>query len=261
MPDRRQHRNRRTLRRILITLGLLLALVLIAAASAFALFRADPADYHPRPLSPDQQQEAEFLAQKKAETFYNNTHRLQPFSITLEQDLLNNLLLLDDTQQFLDRHYPSLSRHLSRPQIAFHAGRLRLLATVTLEDRPIVLAVTLTPSLDEYGNLAVELTAVHAGRLPLPDSLVHDRLAQLADHLPQPPDTTIPADSLTSVSTSASDDILTILFDRLHELLTTGRTVLPARFRAVEDKSATITDLQLLPGRLQLSLDPTPLPD
>ena len=243
-------RPRRKARRVLFVVTLCLALVLLALGVALLLAASAPADYRPHLLSHEQQQAAEFRAEKKGEEFYNQTHRLQPFTIAFEQDMLNDLLLLDDAQEFLARHLSELTDRLRQPQIAFLPGQVRLLARVPLDDAHPVLAITLGLSLAPDGQVAISLDSVHAGRLPLPDVLLDEQLQRLAKVLP----------AASSISPE-NRDLLDLAADRLGELLTTGRTTLPARFRAVEDKSATITGLRVLPGRLELDLDPAALSD
>jgi len=231
-------------------------LLLLGAAGLGLLLTHRPARYQPRTLNPEEQRFVSHLADLKASEFYNNTHRLEPFTIAFDEQLLNNLLVLDDTQLRLQHYFPAFMHRLRQPQIAFERDRILLMGQVALEGRPLVLIVCLAPSVDPQGRLHVVLDSVRAGAVSLPQHVLDRLLRELADALPPPqPDHSSPSPAARN---DGPAELLAAASSLLADLIRHRQVTLNARFRAVEDKHAQLLALRLRPGALELDLQPLP---
>ena len=117
-------------KRLLLSAACVVGVLMVLVVAAYLLAVREPADYRPPQLSPVQQEKAEKRGLQKSADFYNNYHLNAPFSIAFEQQLLNDLLVLDDTKRLLQRLSGRASDRITQIQLAFDEGSVRIMGRV-----------------------------------------------------------------------------------------------------------------------------------
>ena len=161
-------------------LGLAVAAAVIGCALvvilAYFMISQRPGSYQPRILSDPEQEQAETLGLRKSAEFYNSFYLYEPFTITLSEQLINDLLVLEATQQLVDE-YVSGQVGLRRPQVKLGAGTIEVMGQVRYRGVDTVMTVGLQPGITEDGEVQIGLASVRVGGLRLPLSAVCDYLA------------------------------------------------------------------------------------
>ncbi len=241
---------------IIALVSVISAAVLVSLAMYF-LLKHQPADYHPVTLDKPQQKQAKKLGDQKYNELYNSTHRMQPFVINFEQTLLNQLLSLDDTRDFINYRWPEFAQQFRNPQLSFDNGKIHLMGQTTQKQHQFVMVITFVPRLIENRQLEITLDSVSAGALKIPNSILDAQLRKLTRKFIHETTTPLKTSYPNDPSTKMVDDLTTLLAD----LINKRKILLSSQFRAVEDKATRIDALRIDNGHIELLLQPIDLDD
>ncbi|MBN2374875.1 MAG: hypothetical protein JXD22_00640 [Sedimentisphaerales bacterium] len=242
---------------MIITLVSITSAAVLVGLTMYFLLKHQPADYRPVALDPPQQKLAKKHGDQKYNELYNSTHRMQPFVINFDQVLLNQLLSLDNTRDFIKTRWPEFAQQFRNPQISFDNGKIHLMGQTTLKQRQFVMVLTFVPRLTNDGQLEITLDSVSAGALKIPNSILDTQLRNLTQKFIHETNTPLKTSYPNDQNTQMVDD-LTI---QLAELINKRKILLDSQFRVVEDKSTRIEALRIDNGRIELLLQPIELDD
>lgn len=166
-----------------VRIGLLVAssFVIVTAVALFCLYSASQSvpDFYARTLPVEAARAAE--AGKQAEQavleLHNDLERGDRWELTLSDEQINGWLASDLQQKFPD----TLPADVHDPRVVFEEGKI--LIACRLESRLIttVLSLVLEPYLtDDSQQIAVRITRLRAGRLPLPLKGILERVSAAA---------------------------------------------------------------------------------
>ena len=243
-------RSSRFLRYILLPVLCLCLLITLA----YLMIIHHPSDYRPMHLNEQQQQLAEESGWKKSQEFYNNIHIMQPFTISFEQLHLNNLLLLDETEKFLDKLSENSPYRPEQLQIRITDDSLQLMGQIRYKGINTVLTIGCEPVLQENGCLKLTMLPVKVGAISIPHRLMKNYLAQAVQFQPQQRKNHDIANN-----NELSDELIYNIAPKLRRLIDNRYVIWEPVFRAVEDKLARITNVRLTTGRIELEIQPLPM--
>lgn len=168
---------KRSVRRFLLVAAGLVGVLLAILAIGVALLLAEPAFYHAPALSPEQAESAAKRVEDKLVEIRNVTveRRAAPASsyvVTFTQDELNAFLA---KWSELSHVRAATGGQVRRPMVILRPDELILAAKIDAAGMQAVAAVHLRPTLDDAG-LRLPITAVTAGRLPVPPAQLLARL-------------------------------------------------------------------------------------
>ena len=167
-----------------IAVAVLLCIALILV-TAYLLITYHPPTYHPRTLSKDEQQIAEQRITLKAQHFYNNIHEMVPFNITFDTQILNELFLLDDTRNFINRSFSQSNPQIHNIQVNLSNNEIILLGTLRYKGVKLVLSISLVPKQTTNHQWYIYLGTVKIGALPLPKYFMGHELQIICEALKQ----------------------------------------------------------------------------
>jgi len=242
---------------LIITLASIISAAVLVGLTLYFLLKHQPADYHPVALDQPQQKQTKKLGDQKYNELYNSTHRMQPFVINFDQALLNQLLSLDDTRDFINTRWPEFAQQFRNPQISFDNGKIHLMGQTIQKNRQFIMVLTFAPRLTENRQLEITLDSVSAGALKIPDSILDTQLRNLAQKFIHETTTPLKTSSPTDYSTQMVNDLTTLLAN----LIDKRKILLSSQFRTVEDKATRIDALRIDNGRIELLLQPIELED
>jgi hypothetical protein len=239
------------LKRLLFVLGLLIITVCLVFAGVYLAVVYRPADYDPQPLSIAQQQRVENEGWKKSEEFYNNVHKMEPFTICFEQRMLNNLLGHDEADKFFDKLSPRIAGILHQPQLKLADGSIQMMARISYAGVNFVLTVGFKPAITDTGHLKLVMLPIRVGALHLPEMLIKKHLAQAARALEER------GKKYNDIGDSESaDDLMYNLVSVLRQLIEKRQVTVKPEFRAVEDKRAELVGIRIDDGHIELDMQP-----
>ena len=261
-PTGKRRKKRRSVLSVLLTIALALTAFLLATATTgYFLITHRPADYQPRQWSADpkvrkeEQKDAENRGLKKSEEFYNNSQRLEPFMFRLEQQIVNDLLLLDDTQTYLQRKWPKMAQHINQMQVRFSEGQINVMGLITYKNVKTIMTITFQPALLETEELQVNLSSVKAGALPIPESVINQQLNRLAEALKSTKKTN--RNRRKKKEKDGVEDLMSLLSQLLSELIEKRNMTVPAVISVEPDnKKDKITGITIGDGFIDLDLQP-----
>jgi hypothetical protein len=259
---KKRRKKRRSLLSILLTIALAFTAFLLATATTgYFLITHRPTDYQPRQWSADpkirkqEQKDAENRGLKKSEEFYNNSQRLEPFTFRLEQQIVNDLLLLDDTQTYLQRKWPQMSQYISQLQVSFSENQINVMGQITYNDVKTIMTISFQPTLLETEELQVNLTSVKAGALPIPESVINQQLNRLAEALKSTKRSY--ANPGNTHEQEGVEDLMSLLSQLLSDLIEKRNMTVPAVISVEPDnKMDKITGITIGDGYIDMDLQP-----
>ena len=198
--------------------------------------------------------EAEEMGWKKSEQFYNNIHIMDSFTISFEQLLLNKLLLLDDTEKFLDKLAANSPYRPEQLQIRITNDSLELMGQIRYKGRILVITIGCEPKLMENGSLKLTMLPVKVGAMNIPHRLIKNYLAQAVQFQPKQK-----KNHEISNRNELSNELIYSIAPKLRRLIENRYVIWEPVFRAVEDKRARITNVSLSTGRIELEIKPLPM--
>jgi uncharacterized protein YpmS len=196
-------RTRKILRRIVLTVLLVLAVKLAVVSVGVMLFRGTPEWYHPRQLDPAVWEQAAQSATNKLATIHNEAARIRrdermaerskdpaptaataPITVSFTEDELNAFF---DKWAGWNEWKAKYESHITDPVILLDNGRIILAAKV--KDLNTVASLHFEPRITRNGELDLQLVRILGGNLPLPEmvlSTYQNRLrASLLARLPR----------------------------------------------------------------------------
>jgi hypothetical protein len=174
-------RTRRVIKiSLLVSVGLLLAIGLGVYLQASRL----PEDYRPARLGREQRIHASKQFYRKLMDFNNSAQRVRPFTLTLQQDRVNEYLTSLDEIATARAGVKAGTVHkamdrlgLSDPAVAFADNEMTLMVRSRKAGK--VLSADLEMDYTDDGKLIVRLTGARVGRLPLPPALVDSQVNRI----------------------------------------------------------------------------------
>jgi len=263
-PTGKRRKKRRSVLSVLLTIALALTAFLLAtAATGYFLITHRPADYQPRQWSADpkvrkqQQKEAENRGLKKSEEFYNNAHRMEPFTFRFEENIINDILLLDDIQDYFKRRSKDIAKMVGQLQVRFKGNQVHLMGEIHYQGVTTIMTASFGCALINQEQIEISLDKVKAGAMPIPEAAIDTQLESLAQYLQFdfPPK----KQNQNIRKSSAGDELLELLFispNQLSEVIINKSMKYSTTFRAVEDKYARITAIEIGDGYIDMSLEP-----
>lgn len=162
---------------------LLLAAAAAVAGALYLLSSWVPAEYGPARLGRQQREQAASRFYNRVFKFMSDGEDVKPFTWSVSQDWLNRYLSSMDEIAFrkggkrgqVDRMMTKA--HLAEPMIVLADGAVALLARSTQHDK--VVSVRLVFEFTPGGKLRVRLADARMGRVPIPTSLLRERIGKL----------------------------------------------------------------------------------
>jgi hypothetical protein len=252
-----------------IFVGLLAALTTIAILGLvisvimyFSLMRK-PADYQPQLLSKPQMEQAEMTGYKKVEELYNHVNLMDPFVISFDQKMINDLLMMVEQRELIQKYAPKTNIMLHQPQVSFQNGKLRLMGQVEYKNRKVILTVGLKADIIGDGRLRLRLLPIQAGAVSLHKSLVQEYLEQITGMVNQMWIASKAGEKIDR--NGGSNDILRPTIDKfmaaLQELVIKQEVAIDSTFCVDDDILARIRHVEIVDGRVVLSVQPFPKSD
>ena len=263
-PTAQRRKKRRSVVSVLLTIALALTAFLLAGATTgYFLITHRPADYHPRQWSADpkvrkqQQKDAENRGLKKSEEFYNNVHRMEPFTFRFEQSIINEILLLDDLQKYFERKSKDIARMVGQLQISIKENQIHLMGEVKYQGMTTIMTVSIGCTLINPDQVEMSLKTVKAGAMSIPQGIIDKYLESMAQYL----QFEFPGKKQNKRKGNSSDvdellELLVISPQHLSEVIMNKSMKYSTTFRAVEDKYARITAIEIGDGYVDMSLEP-----
>ena len=249
-------RRRSIMVRMLISaLGLVLAMLVFFGVLWYLIGR-QPAEYNPRYLTQEEKKWANDLGTYKYNQLFNKSYIDEKFTLSLEQQLVNALLMMDDDIWGYRRNFPTAAKYFQDAQVAFHKERIHLMGRVTYEGVNTVMTIVLEPKIATEGKLQIRLDSVKAGALKIPDGIVNQKLVDLLKTLKVPlkqVDSDGENNHYYIDSKELTDDLglVTLRLSSRPQLTT------DAVFKSTEDTKIRIEDIKISPGELELAVQPT----
>lgn len=231
--------------------------VIVLAGGLVAVYLAlvyRPGAYDPRPLSEAQALEAEQLGYKLSQDLYNNSFLPEPFTITLVERRVNDLLLLGNEDPLVRRLSKQDRWALGKPQVSFADDHVYIMALVERAGVESILTVALAPVTTDDGQLQVQLESIKVGAVPVPAGVLRRKLAQRAGRrAPQAGD--------DDQDANVEDELLTYLsatvWPSVDEWVQPREGAGPLRFRVASDgRWLRVTDVDVGDGRMAIEFTP-----
>jgi hypothetical protein len=249
-------RGRKVLLRILLSaMGLVLAVFGLFGVGLYMVVH-QPGDYQPRYLTQEEKVWADEQAGKKIEQLFNETQQDDVFTLSIDQQLVNALLMLDDLEPWgYRRNLPQAAEQFAQAQVAFKDDRIYLMGRVTYEGVNTVMTIALEPKITAEGKLSIILDAVKAGALKMPDGVVNRQLQEQLKRLKVPLEEGDSAGGedryyINGKELSDSLGVMVLGFNSKAEVTT------EAVFGTTDDREIRIEGITIESGRLELALKP-----
>ena len=218
-----------------------------------------PVSYNPPILTKVQQEAAEARGWEKSQEFYNNVQRDESFTMTFEQQMVNDLLVHDDVKGFIGKTAEK-GIELGVLQVEFADGVISVITPTKFEGREVFLTVRLKPTMVNSGlYLRVELLKPKAGTLALPDFAIEKQLGQLTYKLE---DAYMKAHSNSDGKESArseeevEDMVQDMIIPTIIELIREKEVEMVPKFKGDSDRWARLADVEVADGKLVLEIQP-----
>ena len=245
-------------RKRLIAAGLVtMLLIILLIITIYILVTYRPSAYHPCTLTKAQQQSAEQHGWKKSQEFYNNINWMKPFTISLDETMFNDLLMLDVTNEFLGRTMSSADGRLRYVQLSLTQGQINLMAQFHYKGLSGVLTVVLEPIRTEQNRLQLTIAAVRIGAMPLGRGTIaralRPALTVLQQHMQKDC-----ADGNNNRNQRYNNELIDYLLGWAAEFCQQQRIGVDHVFQATEDKDklAFINEIRISDGRIELDIEP-----
>ena len=224
---------------------------------AYLMIVYQPRSYAPRQLTAAQQQQARARADLKAAELYNRVHELRPFTINIDETMVNDLLLHDDTQRYWQQVVQRSGGRLGLPQVDFQKGLIELMVLVEHEETRAVLSVGIAPTITGDGQLLVRLSSLHAGAMPLPNSILQNYLRQILDGLADASASALAAhdgqpDDEADIVLWSTDDVR----GKLRELVDNTEFTIPADVPVDTSRVARVTQVEVTDDKVKFQVQP-----
>jgi len=240
---------KKNLKRLLIALLILTDIVMIVGVIAYFLLIALPKDY--RPQSPDkaQQKQAEDIMWKKSEEYHNNMYETKRFSMRFSEQLLNTMLLHEETQEYC-RELTGRSVELPRqPQLRLTKDTIELMGRFRYKKTDFVMTVGAKVVPVDSGRLKLTMIPVKFGRMPVPYSMVQERLGRLTARLEE-------RELKNTAGKENSANNANRFSAVLLELLEKREVVLDNEYQAFKGRRARMTGIRVSKGQIELEFQP-----
>lgn len=163
-PRKSQNRARTVVTRMLISALALVLVVFGIFGLGLLLVVRQPAEYQPRYLTQQEKVWADEQGCKKIEQLFNQSQVEEKFTLSLEQQMVNALLMMDDLEPWgYRRNFSGAAKHFQDAQVAFKNERIYLMGRVTYEGVNTVMTIALAPNTTSEGKLRISLDSVKAG--------------------------------------------------------------------------------------------------
>jgi hypothetical protein len=248
-------RKNRFLKILLVASPAVVALLLLIVA---AMLMAHPRGYDPRPVTEQQGRQAEDYAIAKSQQVYNSVNRIEPFTLSLDEQQINTLILWAYDRWRVSNPGKG-PPDFQQPQIHMAGNTLSVRSSVIYKGRSVVLSVDLAPRLLPDGQLEIRLLPIRAGLIPLPRSLTDQYLKEAAGGLSRVPEALgLPGEKKSLAKDPKTNfDWWPTVEPYLNELLANHQVIVPAEVVIDSDVTAKITNITIDKGRLDLTAVPT----
>jgi len=151
-------------------------LVLVVSVVMYFMIFHRPAEYQPALLTEPQLEQVEMAGYKKVEELYNQVNLMEPFAISFDQKMVNDLLMMVEQKKLIQRFAPKTEIMVHQPQVSFQEGVMRMMGEVEYKGRKLIVTVGLEADIAGQGQLRMRLLPISAGAVPLPKSLLQEYL-------------------------------------------------------------------------------------
>ena len=244
-----EKKPKKKLKRLLIALLILTDVVMIVSVIAYFLLVSSPKDY--RPQSPDkaQQKQAEDVMWKKSEEYHNNMYETKRFSVRFSEQLLNTMLLHEETQEYC-RELTGRSVDLPRqPQLRLTKDTIELMGRFRYKEMDFVMTAGFRVVLTDSGRLKLTMIPVKLGRLTVPYSMVQERLGRLTAGLKERELKNMAGKEKSANNANRFSAVLL-------ELLEKQEVVLDNEYQAFKGRRTRITGILVSKGQVELEFQP-----
>lgn len=243
---------------VLAGLVTIAVLVLVVSVVMYFMIFHRPAEYQPALLTEPQLEQAEMAGYKKVEELYNQVNLMEPFAISFDQKMVNELLMLVEQKKLIQRFAPKTEIMVHQPQVSFQEGVMRMMGEVEYKGRKLIVTVGLEADIAGQGQLQMRLLPISAGAVPLPNGLLQEYLEQIAAMVNQ---MWIASKAEERIDKNGgSDTILRPTIDTfmaaLQELVKGKEVTIDSTFCVDDDILARITGVEIADGRVVLAVQP-----
>ncbi len=244
-----EKKPKKKLKRLLIALLILTDIVMIVGVIAYFLLVSSPKDYRPQAPDKAQQKQAEDIMWKKSEEYHNNMYETKCFSMRFSEQLLNTMLLHEDTQEYF-RELISRSVELPRqPQLRLTKDTIELMGRFRYKKTDFVMTVGVKVVPVDSGRLKLTMIPVKFGRLTVPYSMVQERFGRLTAGLEE---RELKNMAGKEKSANNADRFSAVLL----ELLERQEVVLDNEYQAFKGRRARMTGIRVSKGQIELEFQP-----
>ena len=264
-------------RRILVAVVTLLVVIGVVAGVAWWKYRTRPAWYQPKKWSGEERAQLAGRAQESLAQIYSwannprvyNAGELAPATgprqvagrpdttITIKDDEINALLStwLSPEQAGETGFAAKVNAHFTDPQVHLIDGRMILAGYAKSLGR--VLSLEFTPTPNKQGRLELQLTAIRAGEMPLPQWAIRRQLDRLSHGLSTELPPVQHAAAIDPSGLGNADAGEALGFKTLAMILQ-GQSVEPFAFLPIDQKARVavrVREMEISEGKMKLTFE------
>ncbi|MCK5271030.1 MAG: hypothetical protein KAJ52_00575 [Sedimentisphaerales bacterium] len=244
-----EKKPKKKLKRLLISLLILTDIVMIVGVIAYFLLVSSPKDYRPQAPDKAQQKQAEDTMWKRSEEYHNNMYETKCFSVRFSEQLLNTMLLHEETQEYF-RELTGRSVELPRqPQLRLTRDTIEFMGRFRYKKIDFVMTVGLRVVPVDSGRLKLTMIPVKFGRLTVPYSMVQERLGRLTAGLEERELRNMAGKEKSANNADRFSAVLLELFER-------QEVIMDNEYQAFKGRRARITGIQVSKGQIELEFQP-----
>jgi hypothetical protein len=206
-----------------------------------------PNNYRPARLTKEEaQKEVKYFARDIAQGFGNKVKLVEPFEWSIKQSTMNRYLAAMDEIAFnlpngvkrgyIDQEMARIG--LADPAVAFDDGKVTLMIRSTTYGK--ILSAEIAVDLVENDKLKFTINATRIGKLPVPSSLLTDKIKTLSE----------------KISGKQANDISGTLAELLSAI--NGEPISPPDTWRIQGVRVAIEAITIADGELKLSVRPIP---
>lgn len=244
-----EKKPKKKLKRLLIALLILTDIMMIVGVIAYFLLIALPKNYRPQAPDKAQQKQAEDIMWKKSEEYHNNMYETKRFSVRFSEQLLNTMLLHEDTQEYF-RELTGRSVELPRqPQLRLTKDTIEFMGRFRYKKTDFVMTAGFRVVPVDSGRLKLTMIPIKFGRLTVPYSMVQARLGRLTAGLEERELKNMAGKEKSANNANRFSAVLLGLLEK-------QEVILDNEYQAFKGRRACITGIQVSKGQIELEFQP-----
>jgi|GEM_PF-4028379 len=214
-----------------------------------------PADYKPHAFTKSEMNAVSHQSDLLIADFYNQKEKGKPFSVSYKASVLNELLTLLQTADYLGKSF-KLNR-FQKIQLHFNNDLIYIRGLTHYQNHAVIISLRLLPEITSDNQLKISIKSPQVGILPIKKDLIFETIAQ---HLKtytvrkdnQKPHAHKHQTRSTDILNSFSEEIGPLLL----QLVENGSIVLP-NYADYDNETIAVTDISITNGEINFQLNPT----